>query len=248
MQTVLTNSALVILASLGVMQAADILVNGSIFESLRNNISRRSEENRPMFKVLNQLFTCMLCMCTQAALWLTWIPASWITYRAFGNLAVSILSGFVAALAIAGLALGIWMLFQYSPRRFHDLKNRNLMLEKRVRGLSQALTHGVVTDNDRQELRAALSIEVLGEAVAVLNLCNNIGCSIMRAYCLHDGADLWFRRWVDNNSIGHKFVGLEEAVFSLFNSYFRATRGYPADSPRHEDVLKIELEALLKTF
>lgn len=139
-------------AVVAVRHATLILLKGSIFEGLRTWIEIKMEDGVVGFEKLHELFTCKLCMLTQAAIWLVGVPLFFIGLwlgvvdtlagqditlwrEVFVLAAISTLSVFT----IAGLSLYWWDRAEFAERRYHEMAADHEELKLRCEELEAAL-------------------------------------------------------------------------------------------------------------
>lgn len=247
MTNVMIYTGMFLVASLAVMNIADVLVNGSIFEGLRSAIAYRRDRGQWLFKILNQLFTCMLCMSTQVALWIIAIPAAVILHEHTNNWLAAASLGALVAMAVAGFSLGIWMAFQYSPKRFHALKQENDMLWMKLEELERMKTQRSQSKKNRQTFRTAFSLEVFGQLIESAEAkCSDIGCSVMETYCSFDVWRAWYAPWAEENPISTNFPGFTEQLVPALLEFKSHARGYSKGSSERAELLRWHYENLLK--
>ena len=100
---------MLVVCAIAVKQAAYILMHGSIFESLRNWIYSKMEDEVFGFEKLNELFTCKVCMTTQVSIWLISVPLMF--------------SGLLPSMSLIGMmAVLFWNLFEYKVQKFEELR------------------------------------------------------------------------------------------------------------------------------
>ncbi len=113
---------MLVVCAIAVKQAAYILMHGSIFESLRNWIYSKMEDEVFGFEKLNELFTCKVCMTTQVSIWLISVPLMFSgllpSMSLIGMMAVFL----CVAFAVSGLAVLFWNLFEYKVQKFEELR------------------------------------------------------------------------------------------------------------------------------
>ncbi len=137
MTMILAAVAASLLAGLAVEQAARILMQGSIFESMREVIADRATQIRyfgcsavPVEPTwfdtkLHELISCNLCLTTQISIWFVAMPATilaWI-YGPFKGLAnLWLIFPFLGvAFAVSAIAMLVWNLTDYGPARYREM-------------------------------------------------------------------------------------------------------------------------------
>jgi hypothetical protein len=214
-----------LLSALAVKHVADILLYGSIFQPLRSFIAKKETENTPFFGTLNQLFTCLLCMSTQVAVWLAGVPASIIAWMHFGDVWVSLFVLFVATMAVATLGMGLWTLLEYSPNRFHARGRELDEANRKVRELTLLLRASantvVLRSKDGFEVFFGKD-EYFSFLDATLAKCKNIGCSIRRHFCHSDRIKDFYVAFAEMNpEVALQWPMLENALYRLSLAYIQ---------------------------
>lgn len=121
------------LLALAVKQLSHALVQGSLFEPLRKYLRARMRERVFGFETLSELFSCKLCMTMQVSLWSVLIPAAIAghmggaarmllsdTASTFMVSMYLVLGSFMYAMAVSGIALGLWILLEYPAQRYEE--------------------------------------------------------------------------------------------------------------------------------
>lgn len=134
-------------AGLAVRQIAYILMHGSIFAPLRERIGLWMDEGNLLAEKLNELFTCKVCMTAQMAIWTVALPTTLSITLArhplrtlLGNglswsseVWLTLLAGFLLAMAVAAVAVGCWNLIEFLPNKQEAIRRRHEQELRQVR-------------------------------------------------------------------------------------------------------------------
>lgn len=109
-----------LIAAFAVKQIAAVIIEGSIFGSMRKAIKVRAEAGSYLFEKLRQLTSCKLCCTSQSAIWTIGIPAGIIVWNwhfvmlalpgihpAFEFLLIG-LGSFVLSMAVGAASMMLW--------------------------------------------------------------------------------------------------------------------------------------------
>lgn len=189
-----------------------ILMYGSVFEDLRTWI--HTKKNVPgrgqwLFKKLNELITCQLCMTAQVSIWTVALPVmsilelrypymlSQLTNRDMPTLVEIIFflfTWFVAAIANAAVAMAFWNLTEHLPAVLKEAQRFNRAKEEILSALA---VNGAIAPVQVEE-----QIEQVARLVPALTYeewedltqrfarnCDDIGCGYSRRTCREQTAE-----------------------------------------------------------
>lgn len=200
--------------ALAVKQVAYALKDGSVFQWLRSFIYRGSEKGWLGFFTLNQLFTCKLCMSVQVSLWLVFLPALKLVWDnnllqgISGSLWMVALIVAIYALAISGIAQGLWTWLEFPEYRYRaaDFEVAELRkLLKRCNGGNFRLESTLVTQRNILAL------------VQELNKCARIGCGYSRRDCRMKSVENWVQ------AVGGLSMRQEGVLLNMLRDKFSAS-------------------------
>lgn len=225
-------------AGLAVRQMAYILMHGSIFGPLRERIGRWMDDGSGLAEKLNELFTCKVCMTAQVAIWTIALPlivtgrlTGWTLGTLLGarlpwlaEVPLTMLVGFVLAMAVAAIAVGFWNLIEFRPSQQEALRQR---YEADLAALRHQLA---VTRRTSSEVaphvpQSPFSFADFATIVAAVEKgCRGIGCGYARRDCREDTLIEQLRDWAtaSRNGTGDTDVAvLLGAMKEVMPGYFR---------------------------
>ena len=233
------------LLGLAVKQMSYILIHGSIFAWLRQGITLRAEKRSWFFIKLKELFTCPLCMTTQASLWSIGIPfvilslfSSWnqrlfaVVMLWYAEIPLVLFEGFLVSMAFAGLGLWIWDLVDYRPEKFRAERKR---CERLVSQQIMIFRESLRSANGSGSILFQIPTpeEFLGIMTFIDRECADIGCASSREICrvraVGQAVDSWSRdrrEEIESSSL----VLVEQALGNALCGYYRDRWRYEESS------------------
>jgi hypothetical protein len=186
-------------ASLAIKHMSFVIVNGSIFNPIRDSLKRGFRDGVFGAETLHELFTCTLCMTTQLSIWLVGVPATMLVL--FGNLGLilplfptdtlrvvlyALAFGTSAGFGVGGLATILMTRSEHPPQRYLALLRAHQELQARCKEGSTITISG-----------ALLNVEDLTQVFNNIDAeCRGIGCPILRAHCLQNTLRSVLKSWM----------------------------------------------------
>lgn len=221
-----------ILLALAIKQVSEALIYGSVFKSVRRFIKQNERQGIFGFGVLNDIFSCKLCMTMQVSLWVVALPlfiggnyfnvlfeavgerASWATVEVFFLLGV-----FLYAMATSSIALALWNFFDYPAKRYEDLVERMREANRTIEDL-RANTLQSDTPAIKTEL---LSFSDFRKFMMEVNAkCSRHGCGYARRDCRSEAIAGWLKEWArDRPDRRRKLPDIRDTLNDLLPDYFR---------------------------
>jgi len=143
---------LTVLLALAVKQLSYALMQGSVFQPLREYVRTKMRQGAWGFETLNELLTCKLCTTMEVSLWCVTLPmvALGAHFDAAADLlgahssplllwGLLILGSFLYGMAVSGLALGLWNLLEYPAKRYEDVAFKLREAERTITELERVL-------------------------------------------------------------------------------------------------------------
>lgn len=224
-----------IVSGLAVKQAAFILLYGSIFDWLRKGINKKmktaeSKGSKWFWEKANELFTCILCMATQVAIWMCAVPFIILLHIRYPHpfelvlqnqlpfsleIFFACLLAFIVSMAIAGVSMAIWNFSEYPSKKLGLIKKyHQIMLESN-------LTHpNSYANNDKDIIQKFSLLNLLKLFDLMEEKCPGLGCGPDRVECREDTILEYIKEWAALNQLPYPQLKLTNRLGEIFKYYY----------------------------
>jgi len=201
--------AYLLIMGLAVRQISFILMFGSIFEWLRYGVIKRQMKRaksglaKMVWGKLHELFTCNVCMTAQVSIWFCALPTTVAIHLRFRHpaeqllatnlpmvveIGIALFAGFMIAMSMAAVALGIWNALSYLPKRLTAEQQYYVQAAKTGHRVQTAETvsqiDSITPEQSDTGLHEVFQFEHFQTILAnVGSKCASIGCSAVRGEC-----------------------------------------------------------------
>jgi hypothetical protein len=218
---------------LAIRQISFILMFGSVFEWLRYGVIKRQMKlaksglAKMFWGKAHELFTCNVCMTAQISIWFCAIPTTIAIHFRFRHpaeqllatnlslfveIGIALFMGFMIAMAVAAVALGLWNALSYLPKR--------LTAEQKYYDQAAKVGHRIQTAETVAQVNSTIEIptnvglhevftfeDFLGVLSSVGTKCASIGCGAVRSDCRRGEKSNQFQLWkIKSNGHGPAFT------------------------------------------
>lgn len=141
-----------LLLALAVKQLSHALMQGSLFDPLRDYVRTLMRRGVWGFETISELMSCKLCTTMQFSLWCVSVPVFalgahfGVAMQLLGTHAspllawsLLILGSFLYGMAVSGIALGFWNFLEYPAKRYEDTAFKLREAERTIADLEAAV-------------------------------------------------------------------------------------------------------------
>lgn len=228
----LTNALVVvvawILSIMAIKHIAYILIYGSIFESLRRTLREKSGAGVKgwIFKKINGMFTCNLCMVTQLALWMFTLPLLCLVYNRFEEVGIFLnitlkepLSG-VELFILINASLIVWMSTASLSVLYWNLSEFRIERFEKQRAYYERLLSEAVADGGYPIILNQNTARMLLRYID--DNCSYIDCSYSRRNCTFHRMREWAEEIRKKQGISVPIYLPTEVMELVSKMYFRS--------------------------
>jgi hypothetical protein len=213
---------LFVTAAFAIKQMSYIIVNGSIFNWIRDGFKRGMRDNVPGSETLHALFTCTLCMTTQLSLWLVTLPTLVVLFvgvvdlqflpaEGIARFLYTVGFGLMLGFGVGGLATIFMTRTEYPPTKYQRLYRDHTRLQSDYNLLEADLdllqeSYDLLRSQRDSSVSSSINLPVSLEDMTALfdkidRSCKGIQCLIRRSYCFDDTAADVCAEWVKEKQL-----------------------------------------------